>query len=524
MRRALLVVVTLLVLSAGVVFVIHLRVTGAIMPPNETAAAPMDRLAKTTIIPATTEDTPAPPPAADGSATPSTPPEGWLWWGRMSFRKDAKIQSNHIDDRGWGYEVPVQYTNEGALVVASKYRDHSACIWSYDTASGKFEVLHRKTRDAVVRLAGNMPLSHIWWEETTPDYTWELWKENGRVYRNSTRRTSGALRGGARDDQHYGARFLDTSTGGVIFQTTTQRSAPIPLNHGALELVWTFSNSSVVVPFVNKTIARTNNQIMKVWDPAARRVLSSMPAHIESGKNWDFGRGLVLFFFNLGENRPCRQRAVLLGYPELRVIALGDLPESYVQFMPSVREGLALDVVANNYWALLDRGAAMPAAGNPRLCRVRVPDDWRKAPGQRNLFCVWEDTPDGLAELEVTELGVFDVARHDAHWFSEVEEDPCPKNLTDPYVWRDGVLYWRKRHTGEVVMASVSDLDAQTVIGGADSTWDGFRLNPARDELVTWRENGEIVFWNVQFPFAKPLLRASVVTDETSHRLEPLDN
>ncbi|NLF58544.1 MAG: hypothetical protein GX580_13000 [Candidatus Hydrogenedens sp.] len=249
-----------------------------------------------------------------------------------------------------------------------------------------------------------------------------------------------------------------------------------------------------------------------------------MPAHIESGKNWDFGRGLVLFFFNLGENRPCRQRAVLLGYPELRVIALGDLPESYVQFMPSVREGLALDVVANNYWALLDRGAAMPAAGNPRLCRVRVPDDWRKAPGQRNLFCVWEDTPDGLAELEVTELGVFDVARHDAHWFSEVEEDPCPKNLTDPYVWRDGVLYWRKRHTGEVVMASVSDLDAQTVIGGAYSTWDGFRLNPARDELVTWRENGEIVFWNVQFPFAKPLLRASVVTDETSHRLEPLDN
>ena len=97
-----------------------------------------------------------------------------------------------------------------------------------------------------------------------------------------------------------------------------------------------------------------------------------------------------------------------------------------------------------------------------------------------------------------------------------------PKNLTPSYVYRDGVMYWRKRHTGEVVMASVDSLDAQTIIGGEGATWDGFRVNPVRDEVVTWRENGEIVFWKVQFPGAEPLLKARVITDETPHRLEPV--
>jgi hypothetical protein len=124
--------------------------------------------------------------------------------------------------------------------------------------------------------------------------------------------------------------------------------------------------------------------------------------------------------------------------------------------------------------------------------------------------------------LDITEAGVFDLEKWDAYYGLDVEGDPFPENFSPSYAWRDGVMYWRKRQTGEVVMAEAVDLGKQTVIGGGGVVWDGFRLNPVREELVTWRENGEIVFWNVQFPTAELLFRARVITDDKPHRLEAM--
>ncbi|NTW37598.1 MAG: hypothetical protein HGB17_16100, partial [Syntrophobacteraceae bacterium] len=168
-----------------------------------------------------------------------------------------------------------------------------------------------------------------------------------------------------------------------------------------------------------------------------------------------------------------------------------------------------------------DEGPTMPpSSGSPILCRVRVPQGWREAPGRVRQNLLWENDTSGCLDLDIAEAGVFDLAKWDAHWGSEVEGDPFPENINASYAWRDGVMFWRKRHTGEVVMAEATDLGRQAVIGGEGSVWDGFRLNPIRDEMVTWRENGELVFWNAQFPEATPLVQVRVNTDETPHRLE----
>jgi hypothetical protein len=533
MRRALIVLVTFLLLGAAIVVVIRLRVTGAIVLPQEAATA--QDAAPVAWPSVESETTPAPlppppPPADDGSTTPDAPPEGWVWWGRIAFREEAKIQSNSVDDRGWGYEVPVQYTNDGTLIVASKYRDHSACIWSYDVASGKFAVLHRKTRQAVDRFTIYGAISQFRWMEQAREYTWEPSKENGRVYRNDKGRKGGTLRGGALGDQCYDAAGMKfEETGGLIFRRSTLSGMPVPLNHGALELYHPLSIPYTAIPFTNAIFPEYRKCIsMMVYNPVSKSVESSIPTDAVGGENghWDFGKGLFLNFYCSKEQGPKPQRVALLTYPDLRVIARGDLPESGVRLMQSAKDGLALDVIADNFWANVAGGQPVPgktvAIPSQKLFRVRVPDDWRKARGRRDMACIWEDPAKDLAALEVTELGAFDVGKYDAHWFSEVKDDPVPKNLTPSYVYRDGVMYWRKRHTGEVVMASVDNLDAQTVIGGEGATWDGFRVNPARDEVVTWRENGELVFWNIQFPAAEPLYKARVITDETPHRLEAM--
>jgi hypothetical protein len=279
----------------------------------------------------------------------------------------------------------------------------------------------------------------------------------------------------------------------------------------------------MTVPILDYRVVESEHRFTTVYDPVAKKSLSTIDGCVYSEARWDFGRGLALFF-DLGVPFT---NIVLIAYPDLRIIAKGSLNENSwkLQLLPSTRDGLAVDVVTEvpRTWG---RDAA-PGSGNTAPARsglyhIRVPDNWRTAPGRRYTDCIREEHPSGLVELEVTELGTFDVAKYDALQYAAVEGDPIPENLIRPYAFRDGVMYWRKRHTGEVVMAAVDNLDAQTVIGGEGATWDGFRVNPARDEVVTWRENGELVFWKVQFPTAEPLCKARVITDETPHRLEAM--
>jgi beta-lactamase regulating signal transducer with metallopeptidase domain len=476
---------------------------------------------------------PTPPPNDDGSVTPSTPPEGWVWWGSIGFRKDAKIQSNYQDTRGTGYGVPVQYTNGGTLIVASKYPDHTACIWSYDTVTAQFSVLHRKTREAMGKFLEHEAVAQLLWTEFPREYTWERNKENGKFYREGAKGAFASLRGGVQSNDFYISKPYSEDNSGLVFKSKVMEGVLMPLNGGALELIQTITDSSVAIPFVEKRYAKTYVRSISLYDPVTKRTLSSMPADglMSDHVHRDLGQGLAMIFcIDAGSGRggvaDTTQRIVLMTYPELRVVARGDLPRSDLQIMPSVKDKLAMDIILDNYWANVEGGTPVPGkvfpVPNQKLFRVRVPDTWRDAPGQKNTTCIWEDPPKDLAALEVAELGAFDVAKYDAHWLSKVESDTGGKNITPSYVWRDGMMYWRKRHTGEVVMAAIADLDAQTVIGGAGTAWDGFRLNPARDELVTWRENGEIVFWKVPFPAAEAVYKGRVVTDETPHRLEQM--
>jgi beta-lactamase regulating signal transducer with metallopeptidase domain len=474
---------------------------------------------------------PTPPPNDDGSVTPSTPPEGWVWWGGISFRKNAKLPMINAGNR-YVYEPAVQYTNDGTLIVASMYPDYTECIWSYDATSAKFSVLDTKTPRVVRGFLQHATCDQLIWMETIPDYTWERHEATGRYYRRGPELFYGSLHGGAKGEPQYASNHYSDETTGLVFKTRKWKGLLMPLNHGALELIDSGVESAVAVPFVEKRYAKESAYSMVVYDPLTKQTLSSMRTERMgyTTDHWDLGQGLAMFFCVDNSGRAgaaeATQRIALLTYPELRVVARGDLPSDNLQIMPSVGDKLALDVVLNNYWANIEGGSPVPGKVFPspvqKLFRVRVPDDWRNAPGQKDPACLWQDPPKDLAALEVTELGAFDVAKYDAHWYSELKDNPGPKNLTPSYVWRDGMMYWRKRHTSEVVMAAINDLDAQTVIGGAGTTWDGFRLNPARDELVTWRENGEIVFWKVAFPAMEAVYKGRVITDETPHRLAPM--
>jgi hypothetical protein len=528
MRRPLIVLVTFLLLSAVVIVVIRLRVTGAIVLPQEAATA--QDAAPVAWPSIESETTPAPlppppPPAAGGSTTPDAPPEGWVWWGSMAFHKDAKIQSNWGGRRG--YEVPVQYDNDGALIVASKYRDHSACIWSYDTASAEFVVHQKKTRQSVGRFLYHQSVNTLVWTETAREYAWEQNKESGRAFRRGSKGMMGSLHNGARGDRCYFDRPYGEQSEGLVFKSATLQGLPIPLNNGALEMVLSVSKPSVAIPFTKTVFPQRQHTWLTVYDPVTMNVVGSLSADavVDLNRYHDFGKGLFLGFYHFTTSGAKPQCAALLTYPDMRVVARGSLPALDLQLMASAKDGLALDVITLSAGAifehdllLADRASATPQ----QLYRIRVPDDWRRVPGRKDLASIWQEPAQDLAALEVTEVGAFDVGTYDAHECLEVRDESEYKNITPAYAFRDGVMYWRKRHTGEVVMASVDNLDTQTVIGGEGATWDGFRVNPARDEVVTWRENGELVFWNVQFPTAEPLYKARVITDETPHRLEAM--
>jgi hypothetical protein len=443
-----------------------------------------------------------------------------MWWGSFAFRGDARIQSNHVVN---GYAVPVEYANNGTLLVASKYPDHSACIWAYDCASGKFDVLYQKTRQAVECFREYETRDRlVWWEQSRePD-----WSHAGGNFTPRENRFVGSRAGGARGDQCYAPR-PDRSEGNSFFVEYTKTEYPrVSLGDGALQLVYSETRSFTHVPLFGYRVPRPTRHATTVYDPVARRALSTMDGLLCDEGHWDFGRGLALFFgCGMYRDGPQPLVAALLAYPDLRVVARGEVTDfrrhGSLQLLPSVKDLLAVDVVCG-----VPRKDTLSVLGTcPKqsgLCRVRVPDNWRTAPGRSHADSIWDDHPAGLAELEVTDWGVFDVAKYDALQFANGPEDTVRHNLMCPYAFRDGVMYWRKRHTGEVVMADIENLDAQTVLGGAGAKWDGFRVNPVRDEVVTWRENGELVFWGVSFPAAEPLQQLRVITDETPHRLEAM--
>ncbi len=552
MRRALIVLLLFLVLGVAVIVVIRLRVTGGIQSPLDVAATEQD--ANRPVWPSiesekTPPTPPPPPPTAIGTQVPAAPPEGWVWWGSMAFRKDAKIQSNYEDNGLSGYEVPVLYMRDGALVVASKYPDHSACIWSYDTATGKFTVLYRKTRQAIKRFLDCEYISDLNWYETAREYTWKRddmnWvdkdpklsaivgkyaSELSKPPRREGRLWKASLYGGAKDEECYDRKWNSIRTEGAFLESRSQKGWVVPLNGGALELSLSYSDIGVNIPLLGTELRMPPRITLELRDTVTQKLLSSLPMDESDTilRLWDFGRGLAMIesYSMRGPGSRVPPRMVLLKYPELRIVARADFPMAEFETMNSISDGLALDFcAAEPYSSAVYRGPEKPPpysapSNTPKLFRLRVPNNWRDARGQKNTSCIWEEPARDLATLELTRQGDFDVAKHDAYECSEVKGDATPKNLKSPCVYRDSIMYWRKFHTGEVVMASLDNLDAQTVIGGAGVTWDGFRVNPARDEVVTWRENGEIVFWKVQFPNAEPLFKARVVTDETPHRLE----
>ncbi len=527
MRRPLVVVVVLVLLIMAAIVAVHLRGEEPILAetvPVASAGRP------TPSLPPALGTTPAPTPAAEAAAPPSSiadrspepeaPPEGCMWWGSFAFRRDARIQSNHVVN---GYAVPVEYANDGTLQVASKYPDHSSCIWAYDCASGKFEVLYQKTRQAVECFWEYETCDRlVWWEQSRePDWTY--------VDGISTRRGDrlvGSRTGGARGDQCYAPR-PDRSEGNNFFVEYTKTEYPrVSLNGGAFQLVYSTTESFTHVPLFGYRVPRPTRHVTTLYDPVAQRVLSTLEGRLDCRYHWDFGRGLALVIgTGMHRDGPQPLVAALLAYPDLRVVGRGDVADSRryggLQLLPSVKDLLAVDVVCGvprkDTLSIL---AAPPTHSG--LYRVRVPDNWRTVPGRSHTDSIWDDHPAGLTKLEVTDWGVFDVAKYDALQSAVGPEDTVPNNLMCPYAFRDGVMYWRKRHTGEVVMAGIENLDAQTVLGGVGAKWDGFRVNPVRDEVVTWRENGELTFWAVSFPTAEPLQQLRVITDETPHRLEAM--
>ena len=539
MRRALLVLTTFLILSAAVIVIIRLRIAGGIESPFDIPAN--EQHAQRPVWPSIESETtpptpPPPPPSADGTQVPTGPPEGWVWWGEMAFRKDAKIQSNYEDSVYSGYTVPVQYMRDGTLVVASKYPDHSACIWSYDTAAGTFAVLHRKTRQAIKQFQDRECICDLNWVEVARDYTWQrddlAWmdkdpkipniiRQHAAEMTEPPRRTAkhrtATMYGGAKDDACYDQQWNPIRTEGAFLESRSQKGWAVSLNAGALELSQSYSDIGVNIPLLGTELRMPPRRTLELRDTTTQRLVSSLSVDSTDSfrRLWDFGRGLALAeCYSMGGHPGQRiaPRMVLLKYPELRILACATFSTYSCESMNSVSDGLAIDLFVND--------PAILGVGTNNLFRIRVPDNWHEARGQRNVSCIWEEHPADLGTLEVSARGTF----RDTKWEpsqDEKEKMSVSQNMEHPFVYRDGVMYWR-RYTGEVLMASPDNPDAQTVFGGEGATWDGFRVNPARNEVVTWRENGEIVFWKVQFPSAEPICKARVITDTTPHRLEAM--